>query len=53
MLMFHLLRRRFGKDNVILSDIRKPPNHVYHNGVYTYIYTHLINVHLKVSIKER
>ncbi|KAG7241058.1 hypothetical protein INR49_026089 [Caranx melampygus] len=26
-----LLRRRFGKNNVILSDIRKPPNHVYHN----------------------
>ncbi|XP_053170441.1 L-threonine 3-dehydrogenase, mitochondrial-like [Scomber japonicus] len=31
-----LLRRRFGKDNVILSDIRKPPNHVYHNGPFIF-----------------
>ncbi|KAM3857072.1 L-threonine 3-dehydrogenase, mitochondrial-like [Diretmus argenteus] len=31
-----LLRRRFGKNNVILSDIRKPPNDVYHNGPFIY-----------------
>ncbi|XP_074483952.1 L-threonine 3-dehydrogenase, mitochondrial-like isoform X2 [Sebastes fasciatus] len=31
-----LLRRRFGKNNVILSDIRKPPNHVYHNGPFIF-----------------
>ncbi|GAA6217908.1 L-threonine 3-dehydrogenase, mitochondrial-like isoform X2 [Lates japonicus] len=31
-----LLRRHFGKNNVILSDIRKPPNHVYHNGPFIF-----------------
>ncbi|CAL8307529.1 unnamed protein product [Merluccius merluccius] len=31
-----LLRRRFGKNNVILSDIKKPPNHVYHSGPFIY-----------------
>ncbi|TDG96184.1 hypothetical protein EPR50_G00236960 [Perca flavescens] len=31
-----LLRRQFGKNNVILSDIRKPPNHVYHNGPFIF-----------------
>ncbi|XP_068446320.1 L-threonine 3-dehydrogenase, mitochondrial-like [Clinocottus analis] len=31
-----LLRRRFGKNNVILSDIRKPPNHVYHSGPFIF-----------------
>ncbi|KAL3999349.1 CASK-interacting protein [Sarotherodon galilaeus] len=30
------LRRRFGKFNVILSDIRKPPNHVYNNGPFIF-----------------
>lgn len=25
-------RKKFGKKNVILSDIRMPPNHVYHSG---------------------
>lgn len=29
---FFLYRKRFGKDNVILSDIRKPPAHVFHSG---------------------
>ncbi|XP_025758863.1 L-threonine 3-dehydrogenase, mitochondrial isoform X4 [Oreochromis niloticus] len=29
-------RRRFGKFNVILSDIRKPPNHVYNNGPFIF-----------------
>ncbi|XP_053434520.1 L-threonine 3-dehydrogenase, mitochondrial [Nycticebus coucang] len=32
----NLLRKRFGKDNVILSDIRKPPNHVFHSGPFIY-----------------
>ncbi|AWO95604.1 putative L-threonine 3-dehydrogenase mitochondrial-like [Scophthalmus maximus] len=31
-----LLRRRFGENNVILSDIRKPPNHVYHHGPFIF-----------------
>ncbi|XP_076008617.1 L-threonine 3-dehydrogenase, mitochondrial-like [Genypterus blacodes] len=31
-----LLRRRFGKNNVILSDIRKPPDHVFHNGPFIF-----------------
>ncbi|XP_069022448.1 L-threonine 3-dehydrogenase, mitochondrial-like isoform X1 [Embiotoca jacksoni] len=31
-----LLRMRFGKNNVILSDIRKPPNHVYHSGPFIF-----------------
>ncbi|KAM9334118.1 L-threonine 3-dehydrogenase, mitochondrial-like [Symphorus nematophorus] len=31
-----LLRRRFGKNNVILSDIRRPPNHVYQNGPFIF-----------------
>ncbi|XP_040822288.1 L-threonine 3-dehydrogenase, mitochondrial [Ochotona curzoniae] len=31
-----LLRKRFGKDNVILSDIRKPPDHVFHSGPCIY-----------------
>ncbi|XP_040032667.2 L-threonine 3-dehydrogenase, mitochondrial [Gasterosteus aculeatus] len=31
-----LLRRRFGKNNVILSDIRKPPSHVDHNGPFIF-----------------
>ncbi|XP_076835234.1 L-threonine 3-dehydrogenase, mitochondrial-like [Brachyhypopomus gauderio] len=31
-----LLRKRFGKNNVILSDIRKPPNHVYQSGPFMY-----------------
>ncbi|KAM8903604.1 L-threonine 3-dehydrogenase, mitochondrial-like isoform 2-T3 [Spinachia spinachia] len=31
-----LLRRRFGKNNVILSDIRKPPRHVHHNGPFIF-----------------
>lgn len=25
-------RKRFGKNNVILSDIRKPPSNVFHSG---------------------
>lgn len=25
-------RKRFGKDSVILSDIRKPPDHIFHSG---------------------
>lgn len=29
---FFPYRKRFGKDNVILSDIRKPPAHVFHSG---------------------
>ncbi|XP_069742726.1 L-threonine dehydrogenase [Narcine bancroftii] len=31
-----LLRKHFGKNNVILSDIRKPPDHVYHSGPFIY-----------------
>ncbi|XP_059904832.1 inactive L-threonine 3-dehydrogenase, mitochondrial-like isoform X2 [Gadus macrocephalus] len=31
-----LLRRRFGKNNVILSDIKKPPDNVYHSGPFIY-----------------
>ncbi|XDV42722.1 hypothetical protein PO909_011339 [Leuciscus waleckii] len=31
-----LLRKEFGKYNVILSDIRKPPNHVYQSGPFIY-----------------
>ncbi|XP_062379389.1 L-threonine 3-dehydrogenase, mitochondrial-like [Sardina pilchardus] len=31
-----MLRRQFGKNNVILSDIRKPPSEVYHNGPFIY-----------------
>uniref|UniRef100_A0A096LXB8 L-threonine 3-dehydrogenase, mitochondrial n=1 Tax=Poecilia formosa TaxID=48698 RepID=A0A096LXB8_POEFO len=31
-----LLRKRFGKNNVILSDIRKPPNNVFHSGPFIY-----------------
>ncbi|KAM9766913.1 L-threonine 3-dehydrogenase, mitochondrial-like [Menidia menidia] len=31
-----LLRRQFGKDNVILSDIRKPPSHVCENGPFIF-----------------
>ncbi|XP_030600346.1 L-threonine 3-dehydrogenase, mitochondrial-like [Archocentrus centrarchus] len=30
------LRRRFGKNNVILSDIRKPPNNIYNNGPFIF-----------------
>uniref|UniRef100_A0A2I3GDG3 NAD-dependent epimerase/dehydratase domain-containing protein n=1 Tax=Nomascus leucogenys TaxID=61853 RepID=A0A2I3GDG3_NOMLE len=29
-------RKQFGKDSVILSDIRKPPNHVFHSGPFIY-----------------
>uniref|UniRef100_A0A673UCJ3 L-threonine 3-dehydrogenase, mitochondrial n=1 Tax=Suricata suricatta TaxID=37032 RepID=A0A673UCJ3_SURSU len=29
-------RKRFGKDNVILSDIRKPPDHIFHSGPFIY-----------------
>ncbi|KAJ8792917.1 hypothetical protein J1605_019476 [Eschrichtius robustus] len=29
-------RKRFGKDNVILSDIRKPPEHVFLSGPFIY-----------------
>ncbi|XP_055144302.2 L-threonine 3-dehydrogenase, mitochondrial isoform X1 [Symphalangus syndactylus] len=32
----NLLRKRFGKDSVILSDIRKPPDHVFHSGPFIY-----------------
>ncbi|KAM9622103.1 LOW QUALITY PROTEIN: L-threonine 3-dehydrogenase, mitochondrial-like [Trichechus inunguis] len=32
----NFLRKRFGKDNVILSDIRKPPNHIFHSGPFIY-----------------
>ncbi|XP_067880210.1 L-threonine dehydrogenase [Heterodontus francisci] len=32
----NLLRKRFGKNNVILSDIRKPPDHVFHSGPFIY-----------------
>uniref|UniRef100_A0A2K5K8J2 NAD-dependent epimerase/dehydratase domain-containing protein n=1 Tax=Colobus angolensis palliatus TaxID=336983 RepID=A0A2K5K8J2_COLAP len=32
----NLLRKRFGKDNVVLSDIRKPPDHVFHSGPFIY-----------------
>uniref|UniRef100_A0A8C5B5Y2 NAD-dependent epimerase/dehydratase domain-containing protein n=1 Tax=Gadus morhua TaxID=8049 RepID=A0A8C5B5Y2_GADMO len=28
--------RRFGKNNVILSDIKKPPDNVYHSGPFIY-----------------
>ncbi|XP_066563724.1 L-threonine dehydrogenase isoform X2 [Amia ocellicauda] len=31
-----LLRKRFGNNNVILSDIRKPPSHVFHSGPFIY-----------------
>ncbi|KAI1897211.1 hypothetical protein AGOR_G00080900 [Albula goreensis] len=31
-----LLRKRFGKNNVILSDIRKPPSNVFHSGPFIY-----------------
>ncbi|KAE8278683.1 L-threonine 3-dehydrogenase, mitochondrial [Larimichthys crocea] len=31
-----LLRRRFGKNNVILSDIKKPPTDVYLNGPFIF-----------------
>ncbi|KAM6149635.1 L-threonine 3-dehydrogenase, mitochondrial-like [Erethizon dorsatum] len=31
-----LLRKRFGKDNVILSDIKKPPNHIFYSGPFVY-----------------
>ncbi|KAF7214900.1 L-threonine 3-dehydrogenase, mitochondrial isoform X1 [Nothobranchius furzeri] len=31
-----LLRRRFGNNNVILSDIRKPPDHVYNSGPFIF-----------------
>ena len=29
-ILFH--RKRFGNNNVILSDIRKPPSHIFHSG---------------------
>uniref|UniRef100_V9KDM3 L-threonine 3-dehydrogenase, mitochondrial n=1 Tax=Callorhinchus milii TaxID=7868 RepID=V9KDM3_CALMI len=32
----NLLRKRFGKNNVILSDIRKPPDQVFHSGPFIY-----------------
>ncbi|KAM5309008.1 L-threonine 3-dehydrogenase, mitochondrial [Glossophaga mutica] len=32
----NLLRKRFGKDNVILSDIKKPSDHVFHSGPFVY-----------------
>ncbi|KPP76090.1 L-threonine 3-dehydrogenase, mitochondrial-like [Scleropages formosus] len=32
----NLLRKRFGNNNVILSDIRKPPSHVFHSGPFIY-----------------
>ncbi|XP_060044399.1 L-threonine 3-dehydrogenase, mitochondrial-like, partial [Erinaceus europaeus] len=32
----NFLRKRFGKDSVILSDIRKPPDHIFHNGPFIY-----------------
>lgn len=31
-----LLRKQFGKDNVILSDIRKPSDHVFYSGPFIY-----------------
>ncbi|XP_077442968.1 L-threonine dehydrogenase isoform X1 [Stigmatopora argus] len=31
-----LLRKRFGKNNVILSDIRKPTSNVFHSGPFIY-----------------
>ncbi|XP_075716991.1 L-threonine 3-dehydrogenase, mitochondrial-like isoform X2 [Rhinoderma darwinii] len=31
-----LLRKRFGKNNVILSDIRKPADNVFHSGPFIY-----------------
>ncbi|XP_063771160.1 L-threonine 3-dehydrogenase, mitochondrial-like isoform X1 [Pseudophryne corroboree] len=31
-----LLRKQFGKNNVILSDIRKPPDHVFYSGPFIY-----------------
>ncbi|KAG5846391.1 hypothetical protein ANANG_G00114450 [Anguilla anguilla] len=31
-----LLRKRFGNNSVILSDIRKPPSHVFHSGPFIY-----------------
>ncbi|KAM6893486.1 L-threonine 3-dehydrogenase, mitochondrial-like [Xenentodon cancila] len=34
--MCFTLRRRFGKNSVILSDIRKPPNHVYDSGPFIF-----------------
>ncbi|XP_001915437.1 L-threonine 3-dehydrogenase, mitochondrial [Equus caballus] len=32
----NFLRKRFGKDNVILSDIRKPPDHIFQSGPCIY-----------------
>ncbi|XP_010590840.2 inactive L-threonine 3-dehydrogenase, mitochondrial-like [Loxodonta africana] len=32
----NFLRKRFGKDNVILSDIMKPPSHIFHSGPFIY-----------------
>uniref|UniRef100_A0A8C0TIU8 L-threonine 3-dehydrogenase, mitochondrial n=1 Tax=Canis lupus familiaris TaxID=9615 RepID=A0A8C0TIU8_CANLF len=32
----NFLRKRFGKDSVILSDIRKPPDHIFHSGPFIY-----------------
>ncbi|XP_053565516.1 L-threonine 3-dehydrogenase, mitochondrial [Bombina bombina] len=31
-----LLRKRYGKNNVILSDIRKPPDNVFYSGPFIY-----------------
>uniref|UniRef100_A0A8C8FJ50 L-threonine 3-dehydrogenase, mitochondrial n=1 Tax=Oncorhynchus tshawytscha TaxID=74940 RepID=A0A8C8FJ50_ONCTS len=33
-ILFH--RKRFGNNNVILSDIRKPPSHIFHSGPFIY-----------------
>jgi threonine 3-dehydrogenase len=50
----NLLGKRFGKDNVILSDIKKPPAHVFHGSPFIYTdildYKHLQEIVVNNSV---